>query len=214
MYASVLKPPYILFRRLFRRAYWQLKTLDEENIFDRFANDPEEKAWAKLVNSLPAGTPFSLVEGGCQNGRILYMLAKRFPESNFTGYDLNPRAIKIGNSHAGKPEKVSLHYADMLSVMESPCPDYFYACASLIYLNISELKTLLQWLEEGGCKGIVFCEPSSDNGKLIKTHIYMHYYEDILAELDAYSFSVESFKYSPWEGEGYKPKIFSLFKKT
>lgn len=210
MSASLLKPPYILFRRIFRRAYWRLQTPNEKSIFGKFANEPERQIWSKMVSHLPVGRAFLLAEGGCQNGRVLYMLAERFPEATFIGYDLNAKAIKSGNKFGKSKSKVILKNKDMLAMLNFKCPDYFYACASLIYLDPTELKSLLLWLQNGGCKGIFFCEPSSTTGNLKKTHIYMHAYEEVLSNLIEFRCTIEEFRYAPWEGDGYCGKVFIL----
>lgn len=41
-----------------------------------------------------------VLEVGCGSGRALNLLAKRFPESRFTGYDISPEAIATGRRQA------------------------------------------------------------------------------------------------------------------
>ncbi|HEY0678264.1 MAG TPA: class I SAM-dependent methyltransferase [Chitinophagaceae bacterium] len=63
-----------------------------------------------IKHRIPAN---EIVEAGCGSGRILAELAKAYPTSRLTGYDISPKAIAIAKEL--ESENISFYEADMIT---------------------------------------------------------------------------------------------------
>ncbi len=61
-----------------------------------------------LVDSLEKG--IDVPDVGCGSGRALNLMAKHFPKSRFTGYDLSEEAISTGMTQARKEGLTNIRF--------------------------------------------------------------------------------------------------------
>src|SRR3989344_5148520 len=79
----------------FRSKEWAEKYLSPESL-----NHPHRQF---LIDKISKWAPFqSLLEIGCASGPNLYLLAKKYPKTNFYGTEINKGAVKIGNERFSK----------------------------------------------------------------------------------------------------------------
>ena len=84
---------------------------------DRYAVPKEDhKFFERLLREkIDINAPLSVVDVGCGNGELLYLLKQRFPHWSLTGYDFTPEFIETGRNFPGL-SGVELIVADMFDI--------------------------------------------------------------------------------------------------
>jgi len=170
---------YPLLYSLIKKIYWQIKSLGA-----RFwGTKIQEKKWLNrispeiqkdfenldhshrefLIKEIGNLYPFSdVLEIGCNYGPNLYLLAKRFPQVNFQGIDINILSIKQGKQWLNKKNisnvKLYTGKADNLSQFPDKSFDIIFTDAILIYIGPDKIKKAIKEAIRVARKTIVFLE--------------------------------------------------------
>jgi ubiquinone/menaquinone biosynthesis C-methylase UbiE len=156
--------------------HWAKRHLRKGNDWanPRYAGSPDEwvmSYWESrdhshrrtLVDKIAARYPFtSILEIGCNCGPNLYLLAKRFPDVNITGIDINPRAIEKGRellaSEGITNVELIVAKADELGRFPDKSFDVVFTDATLIYIGPDKIAGVLQELLRVTRKTLVLME--------------------------------------------------------
>jgi ubiquinone/menaquinone biosynthesis C-methylase UbiE len=84
---------------------------------DRYAAPKEDHKFfeRKLREKIDVNAPLNVVDVGCGNGELLYLLKQKFPHWNLTGYDFTPEFIETGKNFPGL-SGVELIAVDMFDI--------------------------------------------------------------------------------------------------
>ena len=104
---------------------------------------------AFLLEKIAAFSPFSTVlEIGCNCGPSLYPIAKRFPDVEIRGIDINPGAVKKGNELFGQEGlsnvKLSVGKADELGQFQDKSFDIVFTNSLLMYIGPDKIKQVIR----------------------------------------------------------------------
>lgn len=189
-------------RRDFSEAYWG------------FCKAPQFKAFADYF------APYvgkSVMEFGCAVGNNLYLLAKRFPQIEFTGLDINEKAIIVGtrNYKQEKINNVTLACADDRDLPLIPNNQYevVFTKECLCHIPSKDLPKVIGELYRIARKKLIMFEldgePFSDRG------IWIHDYPKVLDKLNLsaryYPYPKELHPVKPWTEYG---RIMEIDKDT
>ena len=116
-----------------------------------------------LLGRLSAFHPFSSVlEIGCNCGPNLYLVAKRFPEAQVWGVDINPAAVETGTrllaSEGISNVKLSVGRADDLGQFEDNQVDVVFTDAVLIYVGPDKIEQVAREMVRVARRGIILVE--------------------------------------------------------
>lgn len=115
----------------------------------------------------------SVLEIGCASGPNLYLLAKRFPDAEIEGIEINPEAVRTGNerlSESGVSNvKLSEGRAEDLSRFKDNSFDVVFTDAVLIYIGRNVIQEVTENMLRIARKGLVmmehhYFEPRKKNG--------------------------------------------------
>lgn len=115
-----------------------------------------------LVDTISKFNPSSILEVGCNCGPNLYLLARRFPNAEIVGVDINPEAIQRGNELL-KREGISNitlleGMADDLGRFQDKSFDVVFTDAILIYIGPDKIKESISEMLRVGSKALVLIE--------------------------------------------------------
>ncbi len=84
---------------------------------DRYSTPKEDhKYFARMLREkIDVKSPVSVIDVGCGNGELLYLLKQEFPHWKLTGYDFTPDFIETGKNFPGL-SGVELIVADMFDI--------------------------------------------------------------------------------------------------
>lgn len=84
---------------------------------DRYTAPKEDHKFfeRKLREKIDVSAPLDVVDVGCGNGELLYLLKQKFPHWRLTGYDFTPEFIETGKNFPGL-SGVELIVADMFDI--------------------------------------------------------------------------------------------------
>lgn len=104
---------------------------------------------AFLLEKIASFSPFSTVlEIECNCGPNLYLMAKRFPDTEIRGIDINPRAVKEGNELFGQEGisnvRLSIGKADELGQFQDKSFDIVFTNSLLMYIGPDKIKQVIQ----------------------------------------------------------------------
>ena len=115
-----------------------------------------------LLKKLSSYSPSSVLEIGCNCGPNLYLLAKRFPEIEIRGIDINATAIEKGKelfaSEGISNVKLSFGKADGLGQFEDKSFDVVFTDAVLIYIGRDKIKQVIQEMLRIARRALVLVE--------------------------------------------------------
>lgn len=127
----------------------------------------------KKISDKPS---FNLLEIGCGSGKIIKTLGKSFPLSDFVGYDINIRNIKL-EQKKNQLKNLKL-YIKNINKVENFNFDIIISKASLIYLDNFQLDNFLSKLINSKFKKSYFFELCSNQIiREYRTHFYAHNYD-------------------------------------
>ncbi len=123
-----------------REKYWAARSFGEGYWTNR---DHPSKHF--LAEKVAAHSPFrSILEVGCASGPNLYSLAKKFPQAQITGIDINQEAIEYGNRQFAREGmanvKLLVGQADELNEFADRAFDIVLTNALLIYIGPDKIK--------------------------------------------------------------------------
>jgi predicted O-methyltransferase YrrM len=102
-----------------------------------------------LIEKISTFSPVSsILEIGCNCGPNLYLLAKKFPDAEIRGADINPVAVQKGNEWLAREGisnvKLSVGRADDLGEFQDRAFDIVFTDAVLIYIGPDKIKKVIQ----------------------------------------------------------------------
>lgn len=116
-----------------------------------------------LLEKISSFYPFkSILEIGCNCGPNLYLIARRFPEIEITGIDINPRAIEKGRelfaSEGISNVKLLVGKADSLEQFLDKSFDIVFTDAVLIYVGPDKIRDVVQEILRITRHALIFLE--------------------------------------------------------
>ena len=168
-----------------RHCYWEIRRLEAIVMGTKI----EEKKWTRrnfdeikgdftnlnhphrqfLIEEISSLRPInSILEIGCGYGPNLYLLAKRFPETELVGIDINPLSIREGRKWVAKEGisnvKLLVGKADEISQFQNKEFDIVFTDATLIYIGPDKIKGVIQKMINLTRKALVLLEWHYQNG--------------------------------------------------
>ena len=131
--------------------YYPLPSLSPYVKRDRYSEPKEDNKFfeRKIREYIDVERAYSVVDLGCANGELLYLLKQKFPHWKLTGYDLTPEFIETGRNFPGL-SGVELIVADLFDINRT---FDIVVCDSVlqIFPEIQKpLEKLLSICNEGG----------------------------------------------------------------
>ncbi len=116
-----------------------------------------------LLERIAAFYPFtSLLEIGCNCGPNLYLLARKFPNVEIAGIDINPEAIEKGRqlfaSEGISNVRLSVGKADRLEQFPDKSFDIVLTDAVLIYVGPDKIKKVIQEMLRVARRALILLE--------------------------------------------------------
>lgn len=104
----------------------------------------------------------SVLEVGCCCGSNLVLLAKKFPNAEIIGIDINPMAVKKGNKWLKQEGisnvKLSLGKVDDLREFQDKNFDVVFTDAVLLYIGPDKIKKAVEEMLRKARKALILCE--------------------------------------------------------
>jgi ubiquinone/menaquinone biosynthesis C-methylase UbiE len=102
-----------------------------------------------LAERIAAFSPIhSILEVGCASGPNLYLLAKRFPQAQIVGIDINQEAVQYGNGQFAREGisnvKLFVGKADKLGEFQDRAFDIVFTISLLIYIGPDKIKEVIE----------------------------------------------------------------------
>ena len=115
-----------------------------------------------LVKTISKYNPSSILEIGCNCGPNLHLLAKKFPDAEITGIDINPVAVQKGNEWLAQERisnvKLLESKADELRQFQDKSFDVVFIDAVLIYIGPDKIKEVLKEIICITCRAVILME--------------------------------------------------------
>ena len=184
--------------RLCRNLFWSHRPISGE------AASPLPEEYLNFVAKHLAGDsfPFTLVEVGCGDGRVLRKLAVLFPNATFFGIDLQKAAIKKGMEELARQKigNVQLAIASCLESISLEC-DFMISRASIIYLDRHELNVFLRKRLPEIRQKLLMHEIISLTSQTQFTHFFAHPIPELVRANgnDLFDSHVKLLSYGPWK---------------
>jgi ubiquinone/menaquinone biosynthesis C-methylase UbiE len=167
--------------QLVQAIYWKIRSLRANLLGTKL----EEKRWAEikdknqiikeywegrnhphrqlLIKRIEPYSPISsILEIGCNCGQNLYLLAKKFPQAEIKGIDINSMAIQIGNELFKKEDVQNIELlegrADELSKFPDKSFDIVFTDAVLMYIGPDKIKKTIKEMVRISRKSLVLIE--------------------------------------------------------
>ena len=104
----------------------------------------------------------SILEVGCASGPNLYLLAKRFPQAQVVGIDINQEAVEYGNTKFVQEGisnvKLTAGRADTLEVFPDGAFDIVFTNALLVYIGPDKIKEVIKGMLRISQRALVLME--------------------------------------------------------
>jgi ubiquinone/menaquinone biosynthesis C-methylase UbiE len=117
---------------------------------------------AFLIEKISNFCPNSILEVGCNCGPNLYLLAKKFPDAEIIGIDINPLAVQKGNewlTHEGISNvKLLEGKADELGRFQGRSFDVVFTDGVLIYVGPDKIKEVMKEIIRLTRKALILME--------------------------------------------------------
>lgn len=160
-----------------------------------------------LVERICKFSPNSVLEIGCACGPNLYHIAKKFPDAEVRGIDINPIAVEKGNEYfqqgAISNVKLEVGKAQELKQFADKSFDVVFTDAVLIYISPDEIKQVVKEIFRIG-RVLVLNEWHTFNKWLA---LLLHKYYHLRLKIDEHLFSRQLFRTL---NISFKPKSVSL----
>lgn len=132
--------------------------------------------------------PSSILEIGCNCGPNLYILAKKFPDAEIRGIDINSMAVQKGNEWFTQEDisnvKLLIGKADDLRRFRDKSFDVVFTDAVLIYIGPDKIKKVIEEMLRVARKALIFLEWHCFNSKCNPLGVYVgHWMRDYVTLL-------------------------------
>lgn len=116
-----------------------------------------------LIEKISSFSPISsILEIGCNCGPNLYLLAKKFPDAEIRGIDINPVAVQKGNEWLTQEGisnvKLLVGKADELEQFEDRSFDIVFTDAVLIYVGPDKIKEVMKGIIRIARRALILVE--------------------------------------------------------
>jgi ubiquinone/menaquinone biosynthesis C-methylase UbiE len=123
---------------------WSVRHLHEESWIENYWKSRDHPHRHYLVEKINKFSPKSVLEIGCASGPNLYHIAKKFPDAEIIGIDINPMAVQKGNEWL-RQEGISnvelkVGRAQELDQFADKSFDVVFTDAVLIYISPNEIR--------------------------------------------------------------------------
>lgn len=178
--------------------YWAARHLRKGDDWGSEENDWVRGYWDSrdhshrsfLMERIFMFSPSSVLEIGCNCGPNLYILAKRFPDAEIRGIDINSVAVQKGNEWFAAEGilnvKLLVGKADDLGQFEDKSFDVVFTDAVLIYIGPDKIKKVIKEMLRVARKALIFLEWHCFNSKCSPLGVYrghwMRNYATLLKE--------------------------------
>ena len=119
-----------------------------------------------LVDTIGKFKPKSILEIGCASGANLYLLAKKYPNAEIWGVDINKEAVDYGQRKfrelGMKNVWLATGKADRLLFADKSF-DVVFTDAMLIYIGRDKISQVIESMLLIAKKGLVLCEWHNEN---------------------------------------------------
>lgn len=141
-----------------------------------------------LIERISELSPSSILEIGCNCGPNLYILAKKFPDAEIRGIDINSMAVQKGNEWFTQEGisnvKLLVGKADDLRQFQDKSFDVVFTDAVLIYIGPDKIKKVVEEMLRVARKALIFLEWHCFNSKSNSLGVYVgHWMRDYVALL-------------------------------
>ena len=145
-----------------REKHWATRHLRKGNDWNNMEHPGEDDEWVRsywdsrnhshrtlIIERISAYYPFSsILEIGCNCGPNLYLLARKFPDAEIRGIDINTKAVQKGNEWLAQEGisnvKLLVGKADELSQFIDKSFDVVFTDAVLIYIGRDKIKKVIK----------------------------------------------------------------------
>lgn len=165
--------------------YWATRHLRKGNDWSNKENDWVRGYWDSqdhshrnfLIERICKFSPSSILEVGCNCGPNLYLLAKKFPDIEIRGIDINSMAVQKGNEWF-KQERISnvkllVGKADELKQFPDKSFDVVFTDAVLIYIGPDKIKKVIEGMLRVTRKSLILLEWHCFNSKSNPAGVYV-----------------------------------------
>ena len=176
--------------------YWATRHLRKGDDWEKEGDDWVRGYWDSrdhshrgfLMERIFKFSPSSVLEVGCNCGPNLYILAKRFPDAEIRGIDINPMAVQKGNEWFAQEGisnvKLSVGRADDLRQFRDKSFDVVFTDAVLIYIGPDKIRKVVEEMLRVTRKVLIFLEWHSFDSKCNPLGVYVgHWMRDYTALL-------------------------------
>jgi ubiquinone/menaquinone biosynthesis C-methylase UbiE len=115
-----------------------------------------------LIKTISKYKPSSILEIGCNCGPNLHLLAKKFPDAEIRGIDINPMAVQKGNEWLAQERisnvKLLVGKADELWQFQDKSFDVVFTDAVLIYIGPDKIKEVIREMIRVTRKALILME--------------------------------------------------------
>jgi ubiquinone/menaquinone biosynthesis C-methylase UbiE len=116
-----------------------------------------------LIEKISSFSPISsILEIGCNCGPNLYLLAKKFPDAEIRGIDINPMAVQKGNEWLAQEGisnvKLLAGKADELEQFRDKSFDVVFTDAVLIYVGPDKIKEVMKGMIRIARRALILVE--------------------------------------------------------
>ncbi len=151
-----------------------------------------------LVETISKFNPSSILEIGSNCGPNLYLLAKKFPDAEITGIDINPMAVQKGNEWFTQERisnvKLLEGKADELRQFQDKSFDVVFTDAVLIYVGPDKIKKVIEGMLRVTRKSLILLEWHCFNSKSKPLGVYVgHWMRDYVTLLKELSKCLRSY---------------------
>lgn len=133
------------------------------SIAEGYWNNRDHPSKHFLAERIAAFAPVhSILEVGCASGPGLYLLAKKFPQANIVGIDINQKAVEYGNAQFAKEGisnvELKTGKADTLEAFPDKAFDIVLTTALLIYIGPDKIRDVIRGMIRVTRKALVLVE--------------------------------------------------------
>jgi ubiquinone/menaquinone biosynthesis C-methylase UbiE len=146
-----------------REKEWITKHIHEGNDWIEFYWDFRHHSHRPLlIEKISKFFPHSILEIGCNSGPNLYLLARKFPDAEIRGIDINPAAVQKGNDWLAEEGisnvKLLVGKADELGQFQDKSFDVVFTDAVLIYIGPDKIKDVMREMVRITRKALILVE--------------------------------------------------------
>ncbi|MDI6735142.1 MAG: class I SAM-dependent methyltransferase [bacterium] len=185
LYSTLIKYLKFLVGTRWDERYWAKRHLRKEEKGD-WGGDPDwiKEYWDSrshpyrnfLIQKLSGFSPImNILEVGCNCGPNLYLLAKKFPNSEIKGIDINPLAVRRGNEWLIQDGisnvELLVSKIDELDQFQDKSFDIVFTSSVLMYIGPDKIKKVIRELVRITRKTLILSEWHSFEFSSLGSHM-------------------------------------------